>query len=168
MVAAAGVLLLSGCRTYGGYDAEPKTYEAMQKTVQSFEGELDRAEADLRRLKEAASETDTLQSLAEQFRGLVDEHTSLLDAQHRRIERLSPDASYRTLHQAYGATITEQRVMRRKYQRAIRQVRAVVQDSASARTPMQTVERQYTARPIGFPKQNAEATPTMEQALRGL
>lgn len=163
-----GVLLLSGCRTYGGYDTAPKTYEAMQKTVQSFEDELARAKADLRKLEEAAAEADTLRSLAHEFQELVAEHESLLDTQHQRVDWLSPDATYRSLHNAYGATVTERRMMRQKYQRTIKQVRAIVQGTSAARTPLRTGKRQYTVRPIGFPKQNAGSELTMEQALRGL
>lgn len=167
MFAAVGVLLLGGCRTYGGYDAEPKMYEAMQRTVQSFEDELGRAKADLRRLEKAAAEADTLQALAEQFHGLVNEHASLLDAQHHRVERLSADASHRALHKAYGATITEQRMMRQKYQRAIRTVRATVQDTVAQASPPET-NRKYTVRPVGFPAPENERQLSMEQALQGL
>lgn len=162
-----GGLVLGGCRTYGGYDTESKTYEAMQKAVQSFEDELSRAQADLRKLENAGMEADTLQSLANQFHDLIAEHKSLLETQHKRIERLSADAAYRALHRAYGATVTEQRMMQQKYQRAIKNVQAVVQGT-SAQTSVPKTERQYTIRPIGFPKQNEKGPLTMERALRGL
>jgi len=45
-VALVGLLLFSGCRTYGGYDTKPKTYAALQKAVQSFETELTRSKTD--------------------------------------------------------------------------------------------------------------------------
>lgn len=165
--AVAGLVVLSGCRTYGGYDAGPKTFEAMQRTVRSFEDELDRAEADLQKLEKAAPKADTLQVLGHRFRELVEEHESLLDTQHRRVERLSPDATYRTLHQAYGATITEQRLIRQRYQRLITEVRTVVQGSVD-RAPKRTGTRQYTVRPVGFPEQKPEQDLTIEEALRGL
>lgn len=164
--ALAGLLILSGCRTYGGYDTKPKIYEAMQKAVQSFEAKLEPTKADLQTLEQAATEADTLQSLAEEFQALVNEHESLLEAQRGRVERLGPDATYRNLHQAYGATVTEQRMMERKYQRAIRTVHATVQDTvvqASSET-----DRRYTVRPIGFPDLEDEPQLSMEQALRGL
>ena len=166
LVAFVG-LLLSGCRTYGGYDTEPKTYQAMQKAVQTFEDELNRAEADLQKLKTAAANADTLQSLAQQFQALVEEHKSLLQKQRDRVEQFSLDASYRNLNNAYGATVTEQRLVQQNYQRVIRSVRAIVRGTAPPTARPET-DRQYTIRPIGFPTPINERQLTMEQALRGL
>jgi outer membrane murein-binding lipoprotein Lpp len=165
--ALAGLLLLSGCRTYGGYDTKPKTYAAMQKAVHSFEADLKRTRTDLQALEQAATEADTLQSLAEEFQSLVDEHNSLLETQRDRVERLGPDATYRNLHRAYGATVTEQRLMRQKYQRVIRTVHATVQDTVAHEASSET-DRQYTIRPIGFPSSEDGKPLSMEEALRGL
>lgn len=166
LVAFVG-LLLCGCRIYGGYDTEPKTYQAMQEAIQTFEDELSRAETDLQKLKTAAANADTLQSLAQQFHALLEEHKSLLQKQRDRVERLSPDASYRTLHNAYGATVSEQHLMQQNYQRVIRTVRATVQGTA-APTSRPDRNRRYTIRPIGFPTPTNEKQLTMERALRGL
>lgn len=165
--ALAGLLILSGCRTYGGYDTKPKTYEAMQKAVQSFEAKLERTKTDLQALEQAATEADTLQSMAEEFQSLVNEHESLMEAQRGRVERLGPDATYRNLHRAYGATVTEQRLMEQKYQRVIRTIYATVQDTMAQEASSET-NRQYTIRPIGFPDLDDEQQLTMKQALRGL
>ncbi len=168
-VAIAGLLVLSGCRMYGdgGYGTKPKTYEAMQKAVQSFEDDLNRAETNLHTLEDAATKADTLRPLAEQFHALVDEHESLLASQRERVERLGPDATYRNLHQAYGATVTEQRLMQQKYQRVITTVGATVRDTA-AQTASSETDRQYTIRPINFPPSEDGKTLSMEQALQGL
>lgn len=165
--ALAGLLILSGCRTYGGYDTKPKTYAAMQTAVHSFEADLKRTKADLQRLEQAATEADTLQSLAEEFQSLVDEHNSLLETQRHRVERLGPDATYRNLHRAYGATVTEQRLMRQKYQRVIRTVHVTVQDTVVHEASPET-DRQYTIRPIGFPSSEDGKPLSMQEALRGL
>lgn len=166
-VALAGLLLFSGCRTYGGYDTKPKTYAAMQKAVQSFETELNRSKTDLQKLTSAAEEADALRPLSEQFQDLLDEHESLLKKQNDRVERLSEESSYRNLHAAYGATVTEQRLMKQKYQRVIRTVRTTVQ-GPPAQTPRPKTGRQYTIRPIGFPEADGKKQLSMEQALRGL
>lgn len=162
-----GLLVLSGCRTYGGYDTEPKTYQALERSVESFSDELDRAEADFRALEDAAATSDSLQALAEEYQALLTEHESLLDTQRSRVERLSSDSGYRTLHRAYGATVTEQRMMEQKYRRVTRTVRATVQGSHTERAAADG-ERRYTIRPIGFPSAQEEGRLTMKQALRGL
>lgn len=160
-------LLLSGCRTYGGYDTKPKTYEAMQKAVQSFEDEFTRSKNDLQKLESAAARAETLQPMVKQFQGLIDEHESLLQKQRDRVERLSPGSTYRNLHTAYGATVTEQRMMQQKYQRVIRTVRTTVRDTTVQASRPET-GRRYTVRPIGFPPSDERAQLSMEQALRGL
>lgn len=165
--ALVGMLILGGCRSYGGYDTKPNTYEAMQKAVQSFENELNRAKADLRTLEEAAMQADALQSLATQFQAHIDEHSTLLEMQRDRVHRLSPDATYRTLSRAYGATVTEQRIMKKKYQKVIRTVAATVQ-GPEAQPPSGALDRKYTIHPVNFPTAGDDATLTMAQALRGL
>lgn len=161
----AALLVLSGCRTYGGYDTQEKNYEAMQNAVQSFEDELNRAQADLHTLQEAAT-SDTLEALAHRFQNHVGEHEELLATQRERLDRLSPDASYRTLQRAYGATVTEQQMTEQKYQRVIRTVRATVQETdveAASSAPT----RRYTIDPVNFPDAETDAELTMERALQG-
>jgi hypothetical protein len=166
-VALAGLLLFSGCRTYGGYDTKPKTYAAMKKAVQSFEKEFTRSKSDFQKLKSAAEKADTLRPLTSQYQDLLDEHESLLEKQSDRVERLSENSSYRNLHAAYGATVTEQRLMKQKYQRVIRTVRTTVRGTP-ARASRPKTDRQYTIRPIGFPSSDDRKPISMEQALRGL
>lgn len=164
--ALLGMLILGGCRSYGGYDTKPNTYEAMQKAVQSFENELNRAKADLRTLEEAATQADALQSLATQFQAHIDEHSTLLEMQHDRVQRLSPDAAYRTLSRAYGATVTEQRMMQKKYQRVIRSVAAAVQ-GPEAQPPSGAMDRKYTIHPANFPTAGDDATLTWPRLFGG-
>lgn len=164
--ALVGMLILGGCRSYGGYDTQPKTYQAMQRAVQSFENELNRAKADLRTLEEAATQADALQSLATQFKAHVDEHSTLLEMQRDRVRRLSPDATYRTLSRVYGATVTEQRMMQKKYQQVVRTVQATVQ-GPEVQPPSIEGDRKYTIRPVNFPTVGDDARLTMAQALRG-
>jgi len=169
-LALTGVALLGGCRTYGdnGYGTQTKTYEALQTTVQSFEKELSRATSDLHQLEEAAAQEDTLHALVGQYQTVLEEHTSFLKTQRQRLDRLSAEASYRSLHSAYGATVTEQRMIQQKYQRILRSVHAAVNDSpvASAKT---SKKRRYTIQPIHFPAQgDSMKRLTMERALQGM
>lgn len=167
LVTTVGPMLCIGCRTYGGHGSGPKTYEALQSAVQSFESDLDRGKADLRRLKRAASEADTLQRFVERYRSHIDEHRSLLETQRQRINRLSPEASYRSLHRAYGATLTEQRMMQNKYQHTIRNVQGVFRKNTEAGEETRKNERRYTIEPIGFPDLDAKQNLTLEEVLRG-
>lgn len=166
----AALLVLSGCRTYGGYGTKAKNYEAMQDAVQSFEEELSRAQAELETLEEAATsdtlQTDTLQGLARQFREHIDRHESLLETQRKRVDRLDADAAYRTLQRMYGATVKEQRIMEQKYQHVIQTVRTTVHGE-EPETAASESRRRYTIRPVNFPDSEADAELTMERALQG-
>lgn len=166
-IAAAGMLLFSGCRTYGGYETKPKTYQALQETVQSFEEDLSQATSDVEKLETAAEEADTLQRFVEEYQSFIEEHKSVLQKQRRRVDRLSPESTYRNLHAAYGATVTERRMMTRKYQHVIRQVRAVVRGVPMVASGGDK-NRQYTIRPVNFPDSDGRKQVTMEQALQGL
>lgn len=159
------LLVLSGCRTYGGDGTEAKNFEAMQNAVQSFEDELSRAQADLQTLEEAAT-SDTLEALAHRFQDQVHEHEELLETQQERVHRLSPDASYRTLQRAYGATVKEQQMMEQKYQRVVRTVRATVQER-DVEAASSASSRRYTITPVNFPDSETDGELTMEQALQG-
>jgi hypothetical protein len=168
LVFALAGLLLTGCRTYGDdYGTTPKTHAALQAAVSSFEEDLRRAEADLQRLREAADQADTLRALANAYADLVEQHASLLQTQRARAGRLSAEAGYRRLHTAYGATVTEQRMQEKRYRRAVRRVRAVVQDSASVPTSGEEAPRRYMIRPMNFPETDGTGDLTMPEALRG-
>lgn len=168
LLVALGLLIVTGCRTYGGYGVQEKTYEAMQSTVQTFESELERARADLRRLEEAASQRQALASVVTRYEEIISRHESLLARQHQRLERLSAESDPRTLHNAYGATITERRNLRQKYQWAIKEVQSLVQGATQASAAAEPPARQYTSTPVGFPERETSGALTMAQALQGL
>lgn len=168
LLVALGLLIVTGCRTYGGYGVQEKTYEAMQSTVQTFESELERARADLKRLKDAASQRPALASVATRYEETISRHESLLAKQRRRLSRLSADSEPRTLHNAYGATLTERRIVRQKYQWVIREVQSVVQGARQTAARGAPPARQYTTTPVGFPESETSGRLTMAQALQGL
>ena len=160
-------LLVGGCRTYGGYESKPKTYQALQRSVEAFADERDRAAADFRALEDAAEASDTLQSFADDYRSLLDEHDALLEMQRSRVERLSAGSAYRALHRGYGATVTEKRMMKQKYRRLVRAVHATVRGT-EATSEASTTERRYTIRPMNFPSPQDGERPSMKQALGDL
>ena len=168
LVLLAGALMFVGCRTYGdeGYGTEPKTYAALQQTVQQMERELGRAESNLRRLQSAAASADTLEALVDRYRGVVESHASLLEKHRAQADRLTSESAYRTLHRIYGAVITDQRLLRRQYERTTRKVWATVRDTTLPRAPKR-LESSYSITPVRYPLPERPDI-SMAEALRGL
>lgn len=167
--AIAGVLLFTGCRTYGNdkYDSGPKTYQAMQQTVQRMEQELGRAQSDLRRLEEAAETMDTLRPIAARYRSYVESHEAALAGHRAQAERLSAESSYRTLHRIYGAMVTDRRLLITKYRRATRMVWATVRDTTIP--PKRAADpSRYVITPVNFPRVGQQGPITMADALRAI
>ncbi len=165
----ASLLVLAGCRTYGNekYETGPKTYDALQQTVTQLDQELGRAESNLRRLEAAAESRPDLQPLAERYRSYIASHKAALEGHREEAERLSADAAYRTLHRAYGAAVTDQRILQNQYQRTTRMVWAAVRDTEIPRKPSRT-RSQYVDTPVNFPQADGEVPVTMAKALRAL
>lgn len=169
VVALAAVLVLGGCRTYGNekYETGPKTYDALQQTVTQLEQELGRAESDLRRLESAAESRPDLQPLAERYRSYVESHRAALEGHREKVEKLSADASYRTLHRSYGAAVTDHRILQNQYLRTTQKVWAAVRGTESPRKQIRS-RSEYVDTPVNFPGAYGEVQVTMAEALRAL
>lgn len=170
IIALIGLLILGGCRTYGNekYETGPKTYEALQKTMTQLEQELGRAQSDLQRLESAAKAHPELQPMAERYRSYVASHEAALEGHREQAERLSTGSAYRTLHRAYGALVTDQRLLRKQYQRTTQEVWATVRDTAIPRKPTRDRSR-YVNTPVNFPRvRDRKQGATMAEALRAL
>lgn len=115
-------LLLSGCRTYGGYGAEAAIYNQIERVLERFDEHLSRTRAELRALEAASSDDPTLAVLSTQYAELVAAHEAMLEKQRRMASRLSPNSTYRTLHRTYGSMVTEQSLLRDQYQGILRNV----------------------------------------------
>lgn len=164
-----GLLLGTGCRTYGneGYDAGPKTYDALRTTIEQFDRERGRAESDLQQLEEAAETEEALRDLANRYHSLVASHEDLLEGYRRDADMLSAESSHRTLQQSYGALVTERRLLHRQYQRTTQKVWATVRDTTvPLRSPQ--LQSRYTVTPVQYPRQREKRTVSMTEALRGL
>lgn len=120
------MVVLTGCRTYGGYDSEARTYAQMQQANSQFANDLTRAEGELDALQNAASDNADLQPLAERYADLVEQHEQTLASHEEVVETLSADTDYRTLNRRYGALITEQRIVNNHYRMATERVYATV------------------------------------------
>ncbi len=164
----AALILLTGCRTYGdsGYESGPKMYSQMQQAVRQFEDDLSRAQADLQTLQQAADTNEALQPMLERFRRAVERHEQALASHRELVETLSASSSYRSLHRAYGAMTTDERVVRKVYGRTVRRIQATVQGTEVVDGEL-THESSYFIEPTESRRAANEAQRlTMEQALR--
>lgn len=169
IVVFAGLVVLTGCRTYGNdkYETGPKTYEALQKTLTQLDQELGRAESDLRRLESAAQSRSDLEPLLERYRSYVQSHQAALEGHREQAEQLTASASYRSLHRAYGALVTDRRLLQKQYRRTTRQVWATVRGTEVPRSPSRDPS-QYVNTPVNFPPANPRDPISMTEALRAL
>ncbi|MFP4228581.1 MAG: hypothetical protein ACLFTE_07115 [Salinivenus sp.] len=162
--ALAALVVLSGCRTYGGRGTEALTYEEMGVAVEELEADLDQAEMNLRQLRAAVEQEEALSPLADRYQELVQLHESMIAAQQEQVNSLSSDAAYRTLHRAYGAMITDQTLLRTQYTRTLRQVYAATRDT-SAPGPEVRDPSTYTITPVDYPALQEQDEITMAEAL---
>lgn len=169
LLALAGVLVLTGCRTYGdqGYGSEAKTYAAIQQIIQQLEQELGRAESDLRRLESAAESRDTLQAFVDRYRTLVESHKALLAIHREQADRFTEESSSRALNRYYGAMITDRRLLQRQYERTVRAVGAAIEGGAIAYEPILR-QSNYSITPVRYPHPEVQRAISMTEALQGM
>lgn len=162
------VIVFAGCRTYGEHESQAEMYDEMEQAVQQFSEELQRAEEDLHLLEQAAAESEALQSAANRYHTLTEEHRLLLEDQQSELEELSPAEGYRTLSRSYRAMAKEQSVLRQQYRYAVRTVRTLVQEQEGVPpAPNRVQDRsRYVIEPLGFPRSRTGDSMTMEEALQ--
>lgn len=169
LVSLLVVLLVTGCRTYGGYGTEEETHQQIKVANRQFADELERARADLNLLESAASGNGALQPLLRRYDSLVTVHETML-AGHRAIaENLEGSGDYRELNRAYGAIITDGRLHQDQYQRVIADVVATVSgDSTFMLAEAIPPENRYFVAPIFYQQvRYRDSRPSMQSALRG-
>lgn len=121
---AMAALALAGCRTYGGYDSTEKMLPQMQQSVRSFGEDLQRARANRALLVEAAEGDSVLRAVAQEFGRAVQHHEQVLEENRAILDRFEEDlGSYRTMHRAYGAMLSEHEAARKRYRSLVRAVR---------------------------------------------
>ena len=164
----AVLLVLTGCRTYGdsGYEAGPKMYQQMQQAVRQSENDLNRAKANLQALQQAVDTNTALQPMLERFRENVQRHKRIVADHRRMVDNLSASSDYRTLHRSYGAIATDERVIRKVYDRTVRRIDATVR-GVGLPEGEQSTESTYYTEPVELRREtNTARRLTMEEALQ--
>jgi hypothetical protein len=159
------MLLLTGCRTYGGYDTEARTYAQMQQANSQFADDLTRAEGELDALQTAASTNADLQPLAERYADLVASHRETIETHRALVESLSADTDYRTLSRQYGRLVTEQRMLSQNYRSVTERVYAAVTGNPEP-TRIVPESESYTS-PYIYRRMENQPMRTMSAALNG-
>lgn len=121
------LLVLTGCRTYGGYGTEDELVNQVAEVVSQFEGDLERAQSEQLRISREAAGRAVLESLAADHAEAVAMHAELLDQQRAYAEALvSEGGSYRVLNRALGALYQEQELVYDRYERLFEEALVVV------------------------------------------
>ena len=123
VIASLLVLVLSGCRTYGGYDSEEIIFNQIEESNRVFALELEKARGELQRLEQAAQVDPELSAYVPEYEMLLEKHSSMvehhellaseLDVKTGFIGQLTP--SYRNLNRALGYIAVEQAAMKADY-----------------------------------------------------
>lgn len=127
LVLLAGLLVLTGCRTYGDYGSTAATIDQAAQAAQDYADALNRARADLDRLQAAAESNTALAMFVPRYEHTIAQHEAQL-SDHRAItERLQDDPSYRTASRLFGAMISEQRATADRYHQLHKRIQQTVQ-----------------------------------------
>ncbi|HEX7072114.1 MAG TPA: hypothetical protein VF190_14980 [Rhodothermales bacterium] len=111
------VVLITGCRTYGGHGSEEAALSQIEAAYEQFERELAQAKSDLSTLQAAASNNAALAGASAQLDEAVREHEALLAEHAERVEAAREHAgNYRFLHRTLGGMLSEQEMLSRQYQ----------------------------------------------------
>ncbi|NNE68887.1 MAG: hypothetical protein HKN29_00835 [Rhodothermales bacterium] len=123
LLLSLGVLvLLSGCRMYGGHGSEAATYAQIQEALERYEDRADRLQGDHDAVMAAAAGNAALASAAEATAALVNAQAETLEFHRATVASVSDGSSYRKLNRALGAMVTEQQRIEDQYRRIVAQV----------------------------------------------
>lgn len=125
VVLFAGLIVLAGCRTYGG--SEDTIAESLSVTVQQLAAEASAMETEAARLAEAAAADFALSPYSDRMQIIASEYTAVAQRQQELIsEVLAVEdnvltnwvgrARYGALHRAFGALISERELAQSKRQ----------------------------------------------------
>lgn len=119
----AGLMVLAGCRTYGG--SEDEIVESLSVTVQQIAAEASAMETEAVRLAEAAAADPALSPYSDRMQIIASEYTAVAQRQQELIsEALAVEdnvltnwvgrARYGALHRTFGALISERELAQSK------------------------------------------------------
>lgn len=115
LTAVLAVLVLSGCRTYGGYGSEEEAYEQIAEANRQFTEQLTRAQAELAQLVDGPA-ARAHEDYVARFAALVEGHEAVLAEQLDLQESLEGSGDYRKLHNALGAIVSNQEIVQNRYE----------------------------------------------------
>lgn len=161
------LLMLAGCRTYGGYETEALTLNQMQTATQQFADKLEQARADLNLLEQATATNEALQALERRYRETVSLHEEKLQLHRDVVARFeAEDGTYRDLHRNYGALISDQRLVQQRYRSLLQRISRTVRGLGAQDDAM--LESHYFVTPLFYPRTESQRSRlTMNEALRG-
>ncbi|WP_022834483.1 hypothetical protein [Salisaeta longa] len=159
------LLLLVGCRTYGGYGTEQETWQQMQTATEQFATDLTQAKAELARLQAVADTSAALQPMAARYERTVALHQERLNHHQTWVEELKGSDNYRALNRTYGAIITEQRLTTKQYQRTLQNVQAVVRGASPVPSDDDISESTYADAPVHYRRVENQGVLTLTEAL---
>ena len=119
----ACLFLLTGCRTYGGYDSEEALYAQIEKTNQQFADELNRARSEFSLIQNAASSNRMFAPFVDQYEAILEDHAEKVEAHAGILAGLEVKTgfigqlgqSYRMLNRGLGSILTDQAQVRDAY-----------------------------------------------------
>lgn len=166
------LVMISGCRTYGGYGTTELIPQQMQQAVQQFEDDLERAESDILALSEATAQNAALEPAETQYRDLVALHQTFLEAHRATLDEYEDGGTYRALNREYGAMIAEQRLIEMRYAEMHARIRRISsgQPPTSEATPAigSTLASRNFVNPNFYSRVQNRQPLSMQEALRGM
>ena len=115
LLLAAALMLVTGCRTYGGYGSEEATYNEIQEAAQRYADRVERLAGDYQALTEASAQDAELAAYALRMADIIEHAEATLAFHLHRAETLEEGDSYRELSRALGAMISEQQILEDRY-----------------------------------------------------
>ena len=123
VLASVLLVVLSGCRTYGGYDSEAALFGQIEESNKVFANDLEKAKGELQRLEQAAQRNSALSSFVTDYEMLLEKHSHMVEAHAELASELDVKTgflgqltpSYRNLNRALGYIAAEQAAMKGHY-----------------------------------------------------
>ena len=143
-------VVLTGCRTYGGYDTEQASYDRIETINALFAQDLEKAKGELQFIQQAAGNDAELQAAVAQYEALLAQHEAMVAAHDELASTLVVNTgflgklttSYRDLNRGLGYIATDQLTMRNQYKAF---ATSLLDDSQKAM--LQTVQARYQIAP---------------------
>lgn len=167
LFAAAALVVLSGCRTYGHYGSEEALRTALTEATEAFAVELTQRRADADALAQLAARQPALAPYAEQYQNAVLAHDAVLGEARAHAEQLQGSGSHRGLKRAYGALVMSQASIHRQYQSILEAIAADA-DTASATQPYYDPQSRYFIVPPFYERLAGARTISLQEAVRGV